>query len=103
MPKYRVTRAAEVDLLSIGRYTETMWGTRQRQIYLSQLDARMQALARNPKLGSARDEIHHGYRSFHEGRHVLFYREVDDTIEVVRVLHDSMDVTERFDEPPEGD
>jgi len=98
VPKYRVTRAAERDLLAIGRYTEAEWGAGQRRAYLAQLDDRMRTLAQNPKTGRARDEIRVGYRSYHEGRHILFYREIDDIVEFVRILHDSMDISGRLEE-----
>lgn len=56
----------------------------------------MEFLAHNPQAGVARDDVREGYRSFPEGRHLIFYREADGTIEVIRLLHDSMDVPRRL-------
>jgi toxin ParE1/3/4 len=52
----------------------------------------MHTLATTPQLGAARDAIRPGYRSARQGRHLIFYREIPDGIEVVRVLHESMDI-----------
>jgi toxin ParE1/3/4 len=82
-------------LKSISRYTQKTWGLAQRNRYLTQLDHRFQALAENPPMGRSCEAIRAGYRKFHEGRHVIYYMPIADGIEVVRVLHTSMDV-ERY-------
>lgn len=95
----RLTRLAERDLLEIGRYTQREWGREQRTAYLRRLHQRMRALAENPRLGLARDDVREGYRSWLEGRHLLFYRPLPEGgILVVRVLHASMDVSRHFPE-----
>jgi toxin ParE1/3/4 len=84
---------AREDLKAIGRYSADRWGESQRRWYLRELADRMAVLADNPMLGRARDDLRAGYRSMRSGRHVVFYREVADGIEIVRVLHQSMDVS----------
>ncbi len=42
--------------------------------------------------GSAREAVAPGLRCSHVGRHLIFYRPVVGGIEVIRILHDSMDV-----------
>lgn len=96
MARYHVTRAAARDLAAIGRYTQRQWGTAQRRAYLERLHARMEFLVDHPHAGSPREDIRPGYRALHEGRHLIFYREVDDGVEVVRVLHDRMNLRQRF-------
>lgn len=98
-PTYLLTRLAEQDLLDIGRHTQREWGRAKRSAYLRRLHERMEALARHPKLGVARDDVREGYRSWPEGRHVIFYRALsEDSILVVRVLHASMDVSRHVPE-----
>ena len=46
--------AARADLEDIARYTETTWGRRQRDLYLTAIDAKLGALAANPKIGKPR-------------------------------------------------
>lgn len=92
MPAYRLTNKALEDLRSIARYTEQTWGREQRNQYLSKLDASFQMLVHEPELGRACDEIRQGYRKHHVGRHLIFYRILASRIEIIRILHDSMDI-----------
>ncbi len=98
MSPFRLTELAKQDLLSIGRYTQKTWGTEQRNRYLTMLDDCFQILARNPYKGRACDEISPGYRQYHIGRHLIFYRETDEYIDIIRILHDRMDIESHFNE-----
>jgi toxin ParE1/3/4 len=44
-------------------------------------------LADNPRLGRARPEIAPDARAWSVGRYLVLYREQDDGIEIVRVVH----------------
>ena len=55
-------------------------------------DESFHILAEQPHLGNARDDIRKGYRVYHVGRHLIFYRQKSTTIEIVRILNDRMDV-----------
>jgi toxin ParE1/3/4 len=92
MPSFHLTAQAKEDLKSIGRYTQETWGQVQRNKYLAALDKSFHRLAETPELGRSCDEIREGYRKLHEGRHVIFYHSMADGIEIVRVLHGSMDI-----------
>jgi toxin ParE1/3/4 len=97
MGRYRLSRAAQADLREIRDYTKTTWGEVQAREYLSELRYGLQRLADDPLIGKAREEIAPGLRSFPLARHVAFYRVYPDGIEVVRILHASMDVERRFE------
>jgi toxin ParE1/3/4 len=92
MPAFRLSAKALSDLKSIGRFTLESWGREQRNIYLSKLDDSFHRLAEQPHLGSARDDIRKGYRVYHVGRHLIFYRQKFAAIEIIRILHNRMDV-----------
>jgi len=92
MPAFRLSAKSFEDLKSIARYTLKSWGREQRNIYLSKLDESFHLLADQPHLGSARDDILKGYRVYHVGRHLIFYRQKSTSIEIIRILHDRMDV-----------
>ena len=92
MPAFRLSAKSIEDLKSIGRFTLKSWGREQRNIYLLKLDDSFHLLADQPHLGSARDDIREGYRVYHVGRHLIFYRQKSTGIEIIRILHDRMDV-----------
>ena len=90
-PRVIISPKARRDLIAIGRYTEKQWGNTQRKKYLEQLRTRFEKLAQHPSSGRRRDELPEAPWGYHEGRHVIFYRPLADGIEIVRILHDSMD------------
>lgn len=87
------TRAARDDLKEIGRFTHRRWGREQRIKYLADIERHAIELAENPEIGSLRDEIRSGVRSVPVGRHMIFYRQTDTGILILRILHASMDVS----------
>lgn len=96
MPSFRLTQQAKDDLKSIARYTQEIWGREQRNKYLGILDGCFHLLADEPDLGVACNEIRKNYRKFCVERHVIFYRKVADSIDVVRILHCRMDVDKQL-------
>ena len=98
MPKYILSEAAQEDIRNIQGYTREIWGTAQTKTYLLELTATFTKLARRPKLGRRRDDLNLNLRSFLSGNHLVFYREAKENIEVVRVLHSSMDIPQHLEE-----
>lgn len=92
MLSLRITLLAQEDLKNIGRYTLKHWGLQQRNSYLSNLNDSVKKLLITPKIGAPCDEIRRGYRKFRENEHVIFYRINKCTLDVIRILHKSMDV-----------
>ena len=111
MPQYRISNAARADIVDILRLSHTQFGDQARQRYQALILAALQALADAPhRIGSHdRDELAPGLRSYHlsysrqqakqthgtvkSPRHIVFYRVANDAlIEVVRLLHDAMEV-----------
>ena len=74
---------AEDDLKDIWLYSFRNWGETQADYYLQQLDAGLQRLVDNPKLGRPRDSIRPGYRSLQINRHVAYYQIQNQRIEIV--------------------
>jgi toxin ParE1/3/4 len=96
---FRLTKKAVDDLRSIGRYTQSTWGHEQRNKYLSKLDDAFHVIAKEPYIGIGCDYIRKGYRKYHVGRHLIFYRQTEDHVEIVRILHDRMDVESHIENP----
>ena len=93
MSTFDLSRSALADLKSIARYTQERWGVRQRNTYLKEFDRVFHALAKNPRMGQACDDLREGYRKFPHGVHVIFYKPLsEDELLIVRILHATMDV-----------
>ena len=95
--EYKLTKRARADLKSIGQYTGLQWGAELQKKYLAQLYKRFDQISKSPHLGRERPELATGIRSVLEGKHIIFYRVRDASIEIVRVLHQSMDVKRQFE------
>jgi toxin ParE1/3/4 len=98
VPTFRLTERVKQDLRSIGRYTQATWGREQRNRYLAKLDVAFHLLAKEPHRGRMCDDIRPGYCKYHVGRHLIFYRRSPEGLDVIRVLHDRMDVEMHFDD-----
>jgi toxin ParE1/3/4 len=77
-------------------YSLQEWGAAQTDRYIDDLTVAFVFLAESPKAGTACENIRAGYRKYPVIRHVVYYRETDYGIEIVRVLHERMLVARRF-------
>ena len=96
MPQFRLTAKAVEDMKAIGRFTERKWGREQRNRYLAMLDSSFDTITHQPAIGTACDYVRTGYRKYHVGRHLIFYRQKNEGVEIIRILHDSMDTESHF-------
>ena len=96
MPRYDFTQRALADLRDIARYTRKTWGPKQARLYREELELGIRKLALAPGVDRARGDVGPSVRSFPVARHVAFYREGEDGITVLRLLHPSMDVSRAF-------
>lgn len=96
MKHYRLSAAAQTDLREIQAHTKSTWSENQARKYLAELRSGIEKLAGTPSMGKVREDLTKGLRSFPIARHVIFYRECSTGIEIVRVLHASMDIEKQF-------
>ena len=97
----QLTDMAEVDLIGIKIWTIEKFGAPQATKYLELIASALEDLMIGPKpIGSKpREDIGPNIRSLHvqrkgnKGRHLLVFKEAkNQTIQVLRLLHDSMDL-----------
>ena len=88
MPNYQLILAkeAETDLENIYIDGFTRWGETQADSYYSDIISHFDMLCENPYLFRAVPEIREGYRRSVCGKHTVFYRIVDETIEIMALL-----------------
>lgn len=101
----RLGRQAEQDFVEILRWTKSSFGEVQARTYAESISLAIQALKDGPEIVGSRlrDEIEPGIRTLHvarlgrKGRHLVVFRVGgDQTIDVLRLLHDSMDLPRHF-------
>ena len=88
--KVHYSEEAEQDLVEIGLYTWTEWGEEQYLEYMALLrDACEDIIPRKRRLARGvpgKPDV----RRWRCERHVIFFRQVRDGIEIVRVVHERM-------------
>ncbi|KUY87676.1 MULTISPECIES: type II toxin-antitoxin system RelE/ParE family toxin [Burkholderia] len=87
----RLTPLAEADLEDIWIYTFDRWSLEQAERYVGDLVMAFERLARREWVGRP-SRAGEGYWRYLVGSHVVFYRETAETLDVIRVLHQRMDV-----------
>lgn len=84
---------AKNDLLNIARHTQKHWGREKRNQYLKSFDNTFLVIDKNPNIGKPSDYIKDAYRKLPHLQHVIYYKILEDnSILIVRILHQSMDV-----------
>lgn len=91
--KFRLSSHADRDLLSILKYTKKVWGPEQVFMYLGLLGRTRDMIVANPSLpgSKSRNDLARSCRSFRCDKHIFFYRLRNNTVEIARILHESMD------------
>jgi toxin ParE1/3/4 len=93
---YLLRPRAQRDLEEIWEYSAAKWGVDQAEAYIRQIQRTLHLLADEPRLGRSCDNIRPGYRKYPSGSHLVFYRILDHGIDVVRILHQRMDVEQHL-------
>ena len=93
MAGYALSPAAQVDLSEIWDYTAKHWGEVQAERYTRGIQATCEGLSDGTLVGLSAEDIRAGYRKIGVGSHVMYYREREGTLEIVRILHRRMDVS----------
>lgn len=87
-----LSEEARLDIKGILSYTLQTWGEEQQIKYSSLLDAALQNIRENPGKGRRHAKLPEELRYYHVGRHNVVYRVEGERVEVVRILHDRMDM-----------
>ncbi|MCB1679938.1 MAG: type II toxin-antitoxin system RelE/ParE family toxin [Halioglobus sp.] len=91
MPGYILSPQAQISLQQISQYTFKQHGAAQRNTYLKMLRYHIRRIADNPSHGRERNAIKAGYYSLVAGKHNIYYRLRDTHVEILDVLHQSME------------
>lgn len=98
--KLILSPAAVQDLQSIADYTFRTWGTQQETQYLKGLWAKLDQMLDLPENHKPRLDLAIVCCSERCGKHVIFFRVLGETLQVIRILHGAMDFSIHiFDDP----
>jgi toxin ParE1/3/4 len=86
------------DLEEIWFYTFNTWSLEQADRYHSLITKEIEFLATKPNSGKILDHIRVGYRSTKVKSHYIFYRFTSTELEVVRILHENIDIPNRLND-----
>lgn len=87
------------DLNDIWIYTFEEWSEIQADKYYAAIEFACKQIGKNPDLGKEYDGINNNLLGLRMGKHLIFYQVISkDRIEVVRIIHERMDLKNRFNE-----
>jgi toxin ParE1/3/4 len=89
---------ADNDLTSIWRSGAEQWSDEIAESHLFEIECACERLLHDPLLGKARDDLLAGLRSIPMRPHVIYYQISKLGIEIVRVLHQRMEIESIFDD-----
>lgn len=95
MIQLRIADQAKADLMDIWSYI-AQDNEQAADILSDRIADKFEQLLTLPGMGRERRDIGPGLRSFLQESYVIFYRLIDDGIEIVRVLHGARDIENLF-------
>lgn len=97
MSNYKLSAKAKEDLENIWNYTIEVWSRNQANKYLKLIFAECDRIVENPNLGRNYSQIRKDYFGRKIGSHIIFFKISNSKeIEVVRILHEKMDLKSRI-------
>jgi toxin ParE1/3/4 len=86
------------DLEEIWLYTVENWSLQQADRYHNLIYKEIEFLSGDPKSGKDLSYLRKDYRSSKIKSHYIFYKYSSSEIEIVRILHESMDIPNRLND-----
>lgn len=93
-----ITKKAVSDLEEIWLYTAEKWSIEQADRYYNIIFDEINYICRNINAGKSMEHVRKGYRASKVKSHLIYYRALNDTIEVIRILHERMDIENRLND-----
>ncbi|MEE3719555.1 type II toxin-antitoxin system RelE/ParE family toxin [Tumidithrix elongata RA019] len=94
MNRFKISRQASRDLEDIWVYLSQHDGLAADRL-LAKILNKFPMLAQFPEMGTIRAELSKELRSFPVKPYIIFYKRMEDCVEIVRILHQSRDIENR--------
>ncbi|WP_042249916.1 type II toxin-antitoxin system RelE/ParE family toxin [Jejuia pallidilutea] len=99
MAKVILRQKAIDDLNDIWDNTFKKWSVKQADKYYATIKLTCNGIGENPNVGKEYDGISKNLLGLKSGKHIIFYQLISiDRIEVIRILHERMDLKNRITE-----
>lgn len=97
---YQISKEAQIDIENIWLYTFEKWSVEQADRYFNLIIDEIEYLTQNPTSGKSFEHIRTGYYRAKVKSHFIFYRINlnENVIEIIRVLHQQMDIDNRLND-----
>jgi toxin ParE1/3/4 len=95
---YAISKKAVSDLEEIWLYTVEKWSIEQANRYYSLIFDEIDFICKNVDTGKSMNHVRKGYRASKVKSHLIFYRVTNDVVEIIRILHERMDLDNRLAE-----
>jgi toxin ParE1/3/4 len=93
-----ISKKAVSDLEEIWFYTFEKWSKEQADRYYNLIFNEINYICKNVNAGKSMEHVRKGYRATKVKSHLIFYKIVNDTIEIIRILHEQMDIEDRLND-----
>ncbi len=87
-----ISKKAVSDLEEIWLYTVEKWSIEQADRYYNLICDEFNYICKNINAGKSMEHVRKGYRASKIKSHLIFYRVINNSVEVIRILHERMDM-----------
>ncbi len=99
MAKVILRQKAIDDLYNIWHYTFEKWSENQADKYYAIIKMSCNSIGENPEIGKEYEGINRSLLGLKSEKHIIFYQQISsDRIEIIRILHERMDLKNRLTE-----
>lgn len=92
MLPFVISKKAISDLEEIWHYTVEKWSVEHADRYYNLIFDEINYICKNINAGKSMEHVRKGYRASKVKSHLIFYRVLEERIEIIRILHEQMDV-----------
>ncbi len=92
----KISDAAEFDLENIFEYTFENFGEEKWIEYEYKIQINIEKIINNPQIGHKRNDIPKNYLAWPVEKHFIIYQEVENTVHLVRILHEKLNFLNQF-------
>lgn len=93
---YVISKKAVADLEEIWLYTAEKWSIIQANRYYTLIMDEIEFICRSSSSGKSMQHIRKGYLASKVKSHLIFYRVNNNSVEIIRILHERMDIDSRL-------